>query len=158
MTDEIEEAALELMQAVEDLGGAVAAIEQGFQKSEIERSAYRIALEIDSEERIVVGVNRFALGPRGALRAAARRPADRGASRCARLAALRADRDNDAVLEALQSSETRRPGTDNVLYPMKEALAAARHRRRGRPRAPRGVGHLRPAGRLLSEQAPTEPA
>ena len=61
MTDEIEEAALELMQAVEDKGGAVAAIEEGFQKSEIERCAYRIALEIDSRERTVVGLNRFPL-------------------------------------------------------------------------------------------------
>ena len=61
MTDDVEAAALELIQAVEDRGGAVAAIEQGFQKSEIERSAYRIALEIDHKERTVVGLNRFAL-------------------------------------------------------------------------------------------------
>ena len=80
MTDEIEAAALELIQAVEDKGGAVAAIEQGFQKTEIERSAYRIALEIDSRERTVVGVNRFRARPGGALRAAARRPADRDAT------------------------------------------------------------------------------
>ena len=44
MTDDIEDAALALIQRVEDLGGAVAAIEQGFQKSEIERSAYRVQL------------------------------------------------------------------------------------------------------------------
>ena len=61
MTDEIEAAALELMQAVEDMGGAVAAIEEGFQKHEIERSAYRIALEIDNKERTIVGLNRFRL-------------------------------------------------------------------------------------------------
>ncbi|KKD10005.1 methylmalonyl-CoA mutase family protein, partial [Streptomyces sp. WM6391] len=42
MTDDVEAAALELMGKVEDLGGAVNAIEHGFQKSEIERSAYRI--------------------------------------------------------------------------------------------------------------------
>src|SRR5436190_9628511 len=59
MTDDIETAAVELMQAVEDRGGAVEAIEQGFQKSEIERSAYQVALEIDNHERTVVGVNRF---------------------------------------------------------------------------------------------------
>ena len=49
------------MQAVEDRGGAVAAIEQGFQKREIERSAYRVARQIDAGERVVVGVNRFTL-------------------------------------------------------------------------------------------------
>ncbi|MFF3720737.1 acyl-CoA mutase large subunit family protein, partial [Streptomyces prasinus] len=54
MTDDVEAAALELMERVEDLGGAVNAIEHGFQKSEIERSAYRIAQETDSGERVVV--------------------------------------------------------------------------------------------------------
>ena len=61
LTDDVEGAARDLMRAVEDLGGAVAAIERGYQKNEIEKSAYRIAREIDSEERTVVGVNRFAL-------------------------------------------------------------------------------------------------
>ncbi|HEY8373581.1 MAG TPA: acyl-CoA mutase large subunit family protein, partial [Pseudonocardiaceae bacterium] len=51
MTDEVEAMALELMAKVEELGGAVRAIEQGFQKTEIERTAYRIAQEIDSGER-----------------------------------------------------------------------------------------------------------
>ncbi|WP_033227714.1 MULTISPECIES: methylmalonyl-CoA mutase family protein, partial [unclassified Streptomyces] len=58
MTDDVETAARELMRKVEDLGGAVEAIEHGFQKSEIERNAYRIAQETDSGERVVVGVNR----------------------------------------------------------------------------------------------------
>ena len=49
------------MEQVEELGGAVAAIEQGFQKNEIEKSAYQIAREIDTDERVVVGVNRFRL-------------------------------------------------------------------------------------------------
>src|ERR687889_931324 len=51
MTDDVEAATLELMRKVEDLGGAVNAIERGFQKDEIERSAYRIAQETDSGER-----------------------------------------------------------------------------------------------------------
>ncbi|CAM5419960.1 Fused isobutyryl-CoA mutase [Streptomyces tanashiensis] len=59
MTDDVEAAALELMGRVEEMGGAVSAIERGFQKGEIERSAYRIAQETDSGERVVVGVNRF---------------------------------------------------------------------------------------------------
>src|SRR6201991_3968876 len=59
MTDELETAVLELMQAVEDRGGAVAAIEQGFQKNEIETSAYQVARQIDSGERTVIGVNKY---------------------------------------------------------------------------------------------------
>ncbi|HEY2508369.1 MAG TPA: methylmalonyl-CoA mutase family protein [Streptosporangiaceae bacterium] len=59
MTDEVEAGARELMARVDDLGGAVAAIDQGFQKAEIERSAYQIARQVDSGERVVVGVNKF---------------------------------------------------------------------------------------------------
>ena len=59
MTDDIEAATRDLMRQVEELGGAVAAIERGFQKTEIERSAYRVAQEIDAGQRVVVGLNRF---------------------------------------------------------------------------------------------------
>ena len=123
MTDDLERAATDLIQAVEDRGGAVAAIEQGFQKSEIERSAYRIALEIDEGERTVVGVNRFRIDeeePYEPLRVDPQIEADQ----CERLAALRADRDNDAVEVALERLKEAARGTDNVLYPMKEALRA----------------------------------
>src|SRR5271170_2638157 len=59
MTDDIETAAKTLIDTVEELGGAVAAIERGFQKAEIENAAYQVAREIDDGERIVVGVNKF---------------------------------------------------------------------------------------------------
>jgi len=61
LTDEIEEAAMALIDRVEEMGGAVAAIEEGFQKSEIENSAYRVTQQIDSGERVVVGVNKYAV-------------------------------------------------------------------------------------------------
>src|ERR1017187_10274604 len=61
LTSDIEEQANQLMARIEDLGGAVEAIEQGFQKAEIERSAYRVACEIDAGERVVVGVNKFTI-------------------------------------------------------------------------------------------------
>src|SRR5689334_13386609 len=59
LTDDVEAEARKLMQQVEDMGGAVAAIEKGFQKNEIEKAAYGVAKDIDAERRIVVGVNRF---------------------------------------------------------------------------------------------------
>ena len=121
MTDDLEAAALELIGAVEDRGGAVAAIETGFQKSEIERSAYRIAREIDGGERTVVGVNRYTLAeeePYQPLRVDPQIEVDQRE----RLAALRATRDNAAVQAALDALREAARGTDNVLYPMKEAL------------------------------------
>src|SRR5689334_12383283 len=59
MTDEVEAAAIALLDRVAALGGAVEAIEAGFQKAEIETSAFRTAQEIDSGDRVVVGVNRY---------------------------------------------------------------------------------------------------
>ncbi|MDF6044419.1 methylmalonyl-CoA mutase family protein [Streptomyces sp. JH14] len=123
MTDDVEAAALELMLKVEDMGGAVNAIERGFQKSEIERSAYRIAQETDSGERVVVGVNRFQLDEEEPYEPLRVDPAIE-AQQAARLAKLRAERDQGAVDEALDRLKKAAEGTDNVLYPMKDALAA----------------------------------
>ncbi|AWI30598.1 acyl-CoA mutase large subunit family protein [Streptomyces tirandamycinicus] len=123
MTDDIEAAALELMRKVEDLGGAVSAIERGFQKGEIERSAYRIAQETDGGERVVVGVNRFTLDeeePYEPLRV----DPEIEARQAERLAELRAGRDRAAVDAALGGLREAASGTGNVLYPMKEALRA----------------------------------
>jgi methylmalonyl-CoA mutase N-terminal domain/subunit len=123
MTDDVEASILRLMQQVEDKGGAVAAIEQGFQKAEIERSAYRVQLEIDHKERTVVGLNKFTLDeeePFETLRADPQIEADQ----CERLAALRTERDNDAVSRALDLVRTTAGGTDNLLLPMKQALSA----------------------------------
>ncbi|MFB7182377.1 methylmalonyl-CoA mutase [Streptomyces sp. NPDC056257] len=123
MTDELEAAALALMRRVEDQGGAVAAIENGFQKGEIERNAYRIAQETDGGERVVVGVNRFALDREEPYEPLRVDPAIE-ARQCAALARLRAERDAAAVTAALDALREAAAGTENVLYPMKEALRA----------------------------------
>ncbi|TDU76413.1 methylmalonyl-CoA mutase family protein [Streptomyces sp. KS 21] len=123
MTDEVEAAALALMRRVEDLGGAVAAIEAGFQKGEIERNAYRIARETDEGERVVVGVNRFALEQEERYEPLRVDPAIENRQREV-LAALRASRDAEAVSAALAVLREAAAGTANVLYPMKEALRA----------------------------------
>jgi methylmalonyl-CoA mutase N-terminal domain/subunit len=124
MTDELESAIDGLMAQVEDLGGAVSAIENGFQKREIERSAYSIAQQIDSGERVVVGLNRFTLEdgaeePYDPLRVNPAIEADQAA----RLTKLRAERDNVAVDGAIAAIKVAAADpSQNVLYPLKEAL------------------------------------
>src|SRR6201997_4254910 len=59
MTDDIEGAVTELIGKIDEMGGALAAIERGFQKSEIEHSAYEVARQTDDGRRVVVGVNKF---------------------------------------------------------------------------------------------------
>jgi methylmalonyl-CoA mutase N-terminal domain/subunit len=121
LTDDVEAAAVELMDKVAELGGAVAAIENGFQKSEIERSAYRIANEIDSGERVVVGVNKFTIDTDEPYEPLRVNPAIEAEQR-ARLEQLRAERgDISELLEAVREAAR---GSQNVLYPMKEALKA----------------------------------
>jgi methylmalonyl-CoA mutase N-terminal domain/subunit len=106
------------MTRVEDFGGAVAAIERGFQKSEIETSAYRVAQEIDGGERTVVGLNRFTVEVEDPYEPLRVDPAIE-AQQAERLSRLRTTRHNAEVDRQLDAQ-----GTDNVLPPMKAALAA----------------------------------
>jgi methylmalonyl-CoA mutase, N-terminal domain len=124
MTDEVEAAAVALIERVDSLGGAVHAIEAGFQKSEIEATAYRTAMEIDSGDRVVVGLNRFRQHTEESYQPLRVDPTIEDSAR-ARLAALRSSRSSAEVDCALD--ELRRAAKDagiNVLYPMRQALAA----------------------------------
>ena len=123
LTDELEAAVVDLMSRIEDMGGAVAAIEQGFQKSEIERSAYAISQQIDSGERVVVGVNRFTVESEEHYEPLRVDPAI-GAEQAERLATLRRERSSSEVESALADITRAAESGDNVLYPMKRALAA----------------------------------
>ncbi|HEU4512379.1 MAG TPA: methylmalonyl-CoA mutase family protein, partial [Nocardioidaceae bacterium] len=123
LTDEIEEEARALMAKVEELGGAVKAIERGFQKNEIEKAAYQIAKEIDSAQRVVVGLNKYASAEEEPYEPLRVDPAIE-AQQAERLARLRAERDNVAVEKHLAELRKAAEGSENVLYPMKEALRA----------------------------------
>jgi len=59
MTDKLEKEALEYIHRIEEMGGVVAGIENGFFQKEIARAAYRHQQELDRDERVIVGVNRF---------------------------------------------------------------------------------------------------
>jgi methylmalonyl-CoA mutase N-terminal domain/subunit len=124
LTDRLEAESWHHIGRIDELGGAVAAIEAGYQQGEIERAAYATAQAIDRGDQVVVGVNRFVDGDGGdplkvlpVDSALQRRQADR-----ARRA--RAERDQQAVAAALDEIEATARGRDNVLPPMKEALRA----------------------------------
>lgn len=123
LTDDLQAAAEALISAVDDRGGAVHAIEQGFQKSEIERSAYENAQQIDSGERVVVGQNRYTIDEDEHYEPLRVDPAIE-AQQAERLETLRRERDNDEVRRRLDELRTAAQGSDNVLYPMREALRA----------------------------------
>ena len=123
LTNEIEERAEEYVDKVEGMGGAVAAIEAGFYQDEIHEAAFRIQLGIESGERVLVGVNRFqeTAEPSVELQQIAAGELERQVDR---VRELRADRDGAEVERWLGAVEDAARGTDNLLYPMKEALRA----------------------------------
>ncbi len=107
----------------EEMGGAAAAIERGFQKAEIESAAYQVAREIDEGDRIVVGVNKFAADGEEPYQPLRVDPAIE-AAQAERLAQLRQARDSGAVSRAISALKTTAEGTGNVLYPLRDALRA----------------------------------
>jgi len=123
LTDEIEAAAMALIDQVQEMGGAVTAIEEGFQKSEIEKSAYQVTQQIDSDERIVVGVNKFRVeGDEHYDPLQVDMSIE--AEQKERLAQLKANRDNDDVQRLLGVIRETAAGDGNLLYPMRDALKA----------------------------------
>jgi len=123
LTATVESQVEELMARVAEFGSAVEAIEAGFQKREIEASAYRTAQEIDSGERVVVGLNRFALSEEEPYEPLRVDPAIEE-NQASRLARLRRERDNASVERALAAVRRAAEAEDNVLYPMRDALRA----------------------------------
>ncbi|MER7168085.1 methylmalonyl-CoA mutase family protein [Micromonospora sp. NPDC000207] len=121
MTAELESSIDALMARVFEYGSSVEAIEAGFQKREIEQSAYRIAQEIDSADRVVVGLNRFTVDDDEPYEPLRVDPAIETAQ-AGRLAELRRSRDAGVVDRCLAEVRAAATGTGNVLYPMREAL------------------------------------
>jgi len=122
-TKEIEGRAWAYVDRIDGMGGAVTAIEAGFYQDEIHEAAFRIQQGVESGERVVVGVNRFTEDD-GAPPEIQRIDEAEVARQVERLRALRAERDDTAVKAALAAVEEAALGTDNLLYPMKDALRA----------------------------------
>ena len=123
LTDEVEAAAWEYIERIDQLGGAVAAIEQGFQVDEIEQASYAYTKAIDNGEKVIVGVNKFTVENPGDPDVFPIDPALQ-TLQAQRVRDLKASRDNAAVAAALADVRDAARGTQNVLVPMKQALAA----------------------------------
>ncbi|MGH8988959.1 MAG: acyl-CoA mutase large subunit family protein, partial [Acidimicrobiales bacterium] len=121
LTDEVERGARHYLDRIDELGGAVAAIEAHFLQDEIEAAAYAYAKAVDDGERVVVGVNRFVDEGTGSVEVF---PVDPELQRTqvARLERVRAERDAGAVAAALEEVRSAARGTQNLLVPMKGAL------------------------------------
>jgi methylmalonyl-CoA mutase N-terminal domain/subunit len=120
-TDRIEREALALVQEVDGLGGAAAAIERGFFQDAIARSAYALQQAQESGRATVVGVNRFTDDSAAPPIAAPNFP-ELEARQRARLAAVKAARDRVAVDRALAAVRQAAGGTQPLMPPIIEAV------------------------------------
>jgi methylmalonyl-CoA mutase, N-terminal domain len=123
LTDELEARARELIARVDELGGAVAAVEQGFVQGEIEQSAFRYQQEIERGERVLVGVNRYVEGESEPIELYRLDPAAEK-RQLERTARVRAERSAEDVERTLAEVRRVAKGTENLLPPMREALRA----------------------------------
>lgn len=114
LTNRIEEEAEEYIRRIDDMGGAPAAIEKGYIQKEIQDSAYAYQRQIESEERVVVGLNRFQAEeetPKDLLRVD---PSVREAQTEA-LSVLKAERDAGMVEDSLGALRAAAEGTENLM-------------------------------------------
>ncbi len=121
LTDELERLAVAYLARIDSMGGAVRAIEAGFFQDEIHDAAYTIHQGIESGERAVVGVNRFADAEERAIELQRVSDAET-AAQASRVRALRASRDQAMVDARLAEVAATAAGTGNLLPPMREAL------------------------------------
>ncbi len=122
LTTELAERARELIARIDDLGGAVAAVEQGFQQHEIEEAAYEFERQVEAGERVVVGVNRFAEEDAEEIELHRLDP-ESERRQVERTRQVRAERDAVAVGAALERVREAARGDANLLVPVREALA-----------------------------------
>jgi methylmalonyl-CoA mutase N-terminal domain/subunit len=122
LTDQLEDAARRIIEEVESQGGSVAAIESGWMQSRIEDSAYQEARRQERGESVVIGVNRYVTDQVDPLPGLVVDPVLESDQR-RRLASWRQARDGEAVAAALADLEKAASVGDNVLFPLKTAMA-----------------------------------
>lgn len=122
MTDELEKEIESVIQTIDNMGGAIAAVEKGYMQQCITDEAYRTAMEEKSGERVVVGVNRFQGEASGReMRFHQFDPTTLG-RQVKRLHEVKRERDDDAVHKALGHLQEEARGKENLFPPMIEAV------------------------------------
>ncbi len=123
LTNEIEAGVYDYFRRIDDLGGVIPAINAGFFQQEISDASYRHQLEVDTNDRTIVGVNKYVSGETPAIPILQMDPQgfERQASR---LKTLRRERDNAAVERTLNALRASCAGTENVMPYLIDAAKA----------------------------------
>ncbi len=114
LTDELEKAAEAYIQTIDEMGGALPAIEQGYIQEEIHEAAYTYQRDLEAEKEIVVGVNKFEVDEENSIDKLQLDPTIEASQR-ERLKALRERRDNGKVAELRGHLETAASSDENLM-------------------------------------------
>jgi methylmalonyl-CoA mutase N-terminal domain/subunit len=123
LTDETEKRALEYIRRIDEMGGIIRAVEEQYPQKEIGESAYRFQREVEQGDRLIVGLNAFK-SEKDAPIQLLHIDEKVAEEQQARLAKVKAERDNVAVQAALAKVEAAARGTDNLMPPVLEAVKA----------------------------------
>jgi len=121
LTHQVEEEVWKILEKIDSLGGAVAAIEKGYMQQEIARSAYLYQQEVESGKRVIVGVNKF-IEEEEPVEGGMTFEATVEERYLATLANVKKERDNQKVLRALERIRQAAAGTENLMPPVIEAV------------------------------------
>ncbi len=123
LTNEIERKAMEYIEKIEAMGGAIKAIESGYIQGEIAESAYQYQKEIERKKRIIVGLNQFQIGEEPLKDILRIRPEVEQYQK-KKLSKVKKERDNGRVKQTLANLKKAAQGTDNIVPPILEAVKA----------------------------------
>jgi methylmalonyl-CoA mutase N-terminal domain/subunit len=121
LTNELEQRARELIERIDELGGAVAAVEQGFIQQEIDQAAFEYTQQVEAGEKVVVGVNKYAEEEPEGIELHRLDP-EAEQRQLERTARVRSERNADEAAAALERVRETARGEANLLPPMREAL------------------------------------
>ena len=123
MTAKLEEIALDYIGRIDKMGGMVEAIEAGYPQKEIQESAYWYQKAVEKKEKIIVGVNEFEISEEAPIEIL---KVDEAVEKkqIEALKKLRKERNNREVKSALEKLKETAKGTDNLMYPIIDAVKA----------------------------------
>ncbi|MFA4915483.1 MAG: methylmalonyl-CoA mutase family protein [Syntrophales bacterium] len=123
LTNEIEKKAMDYIEKIDSMGGAIKAIEEGYIQQEIGESAYQYQKEIEAKKRIIVGVNQFQVEEEP-LRDILRISPEVETYQREKLAKVKRERDQAKLAEVLSALKKTALGTDNLVPSIVEAVRA----------------------------------
>ncbi|MEE9169162.1 MAG: methylmalonyl-CoA mutase family protein [bacterium] len=121
LTDRLEREAMNYIERIDEMGGAVAAIESGYMQKEIQNSAYRHQIDVEKKERIIVGVNEYVLEDEPETEILHIDPSVEE-EQLARLQALKKRRDAGKVGKTLDNLRSAAEGSDNLMPHILDAV------------------------------------